>query len=53
MSRFAVVHEDPEYDEPAVGGDWADLLDGFVTVAEKQQKPDAWTQIEDPHLVDI
>jgi hypothetical protein len=38
MSRFAVVHEDPEYDEPAVGSDWAELLDGFVTVAEKPQE---------------
>ena len=37
MSRFAVVHEDPEYDEPAVGEGWDDLLDGFVAVAEKPQ----------------
>ena len=37
MSRFAVVHEDPTYDEPESGEGWDDLLDGFVTVAEKQQ----------------
>lgn len=37
MSRFAVVHEDPEYDEPAVAEGWDDLLDGFVSVAEKPQ----------------
>jgi hypothetical protein len=52
MSRFAVVYEDPEYEEP-VASDWAELLDGFVTVAEKQQSSDPWQQIEDPHLVDI
>jgi hypothetical protein len=34
MSRFARIVEDPEYDEPAVGEGWDDLLDGFVTVAE-------------------
>jgi len=37
MSRFAVVHEDPEYDEPAVAEGWDDLLDGFVSVAEKEK----------------
>lgn len=40
MSRFAVVHEDPEYEEP-VASDWADTLDGFVTVAEKQQSKES------------
>jgi hypothetical protein len=33
MSRFAVVYEDPSYEEPVVD-DWADTLDGFVTVAD-------------------
>ena len=37
MSRFAVVHEDPSYDEPELGEGWAELLDGFVTVAEKEK----------------
>lgn len=37
MSRFAVVHEDPEYDEPVMAEDWADVLEGFVSVAEKPQ----------------
>jgi predicted alpha/beta hydrolase family esterase len=34
MSRFARIVEDPEYEEPVVS-DWAEVLDGFVTVAEK------------------
>ena len=34
MSRFARIVEDPEYEEP-VASDWAEVLDGFVTVAEK------------------
>ena len=37
MSRFAVVYEDPSYEEPVVD-DWAELLDGFVNVAEKPQE---------------
>ena len=36
MSRFARIVEDPEYEEPVVS-DWAEVLDGFVTVAEKEK----------------
>jgi hypothetical protein len=37
MSRFAVVYEDPSYEEPVVD-DWAETLDGFVTVVKKPQE---------------
>jgi hypothetical protein len=33
MSRFAVVYEDPSYEEPVID-DWAELLDGYVTVVK-------------------
>ena len=38
MSRFDRIVEDPDYEEPSVGEGWDDLLDGFVTVAEKPQE---------------
>ena len=38
MSRFAVVHEDPEFEEPVMAESWFDVLDGFVSVAEKPQE---------------
>ena len=50
MSRFAVVYEDPEYDDlnwAEAEAEWED------SVAEKQQKLDQWGVIEDPHVVDI
>jgi hypothetical protein len=52
MSRFAVVHEDPEYDEP-VASDWAETLDGFVTVAEKPQESEDIMDWLNQKLVDF
>jgi hypothetical protein len=52
MSRFAVVYEDPDYEEP-VGQDWADTLDGFVTVAEKPQESEDIMDWLNQKLVDI
>jgi hypothetical protein len=36
MSRFAVIYEDPTYEEPVVSESWADLLDGYVTTPPPQ-----------------
>ena len=41
MSRFAVVYEDPSYEEPVVN-DWAELLDGYVTVVKKPQEQEPY-----------
>jgi hypothetical protein len=52
MSRFAVVYEDPSYEEPVVD-DWADTLDGFVTVAEKPQQSEDIVDWLNQKLVDF
>jgi hypothetical protein len=52
MSRFAVVHEDPSYEEPVVD-DWAETLDGFVTVAEKPQQSEDIMDWLNQKLVDF
>jgi hypothetical protein len=52
MSRFAVVYEDPSYEEPVVD-DWADTLDGFVTVAEKPQQSEDIMDWLNQKLVDF
>jgi hypothetical protein len=52
MSRFAVVYEDPTYEEPVVN-DWAELLDGYVTVAEKPQQSEDVMDWLNQKLVDF
>ena len=62
MSRFAVVYEDPSYEQEEDIMDWLDteidgkpnlqdIVDSWVrkTVAEKPQDP--WETMEDPHIV--
>jgi hypothetical protein len=44
MSRFAVVYEDPTYEEPVMGVSWVDLLDGMIE-AEKSPQPNLDEQL--------
>jgi hypothetical protein len=52
MSRFAVVYEDPSHEEPVVN-DWAETLDGYVTVAEKPQQSEDIMDWLNQKLVDF